>query len=121
MENHFQEGIELFNSGKYFAAHEAWEEIWLESQGEEKHFYQGLIQLAAAFHHFRRGNSEGAKSLATEALRKLQDFAPRHGGLDLKHLLEQMKPWQAFLGKLKGKGKGTDQSPPFPRLKKAEF
>lgn len=117
MSDRFQEGVEHFNRGRFFEAHETWEELWLGSQGEEKRFLQGLIQLAAAFHHFRRGNQAGAKSLASEALRKLQDFAPRRCGLDLKHLLEQMEPWRIFLESFHEKG--AEESPLLPRMEKA--
>ena len=68
MKDNFQEGVELFNRARFFAAHEAWEELWLQSQQEEKRFLQGLIQLAAAFHHFQRGNLKGTRSLMEAAV-----------------------------------------------------
>ncbi len=37
----------------------------------EKTFLQGLIQVAAAFHHFQRGNCAGTISLLRSALRRL--------------------------------------------------
>src|SRR5262249_31389734 len=40
----YLDGIEHFNAGRYFEAHEIWEEIWLHSYGDTKLFYQMLIQ-----------------------------------------------------------------------------
>ena len=37
--------------------------VWLKLQDPEKAFLQGLIQVAAAFYHFQRGNPEGTASL----------------------------------------------------------
>jgi len=64
-------GIELFNAQKYWHAHEAWERIWLASQGDERTFLQGLIQLAAAYHHVQRGTFRGAIRLFDAGLAKL--------------------------------------------------
>jgi len=54
----YQQGIDLFNEGRFFECHEAWEEIWKRSDGEVKLFYQGLIQAAVAILHAQRGNLE---------------------------------------------------------------
>ena len=39
-------GVLLFNRQDYFEAHEAWEDLWSESHGPARKFYQGLIQAA---------------------------------------------------------------------------
>ncbi|MEK7748740.1 MAG: DUF309 domain-containing protein [Bacteroidota bacterium] len=46
----FAKGIELFNRGQFWEAHEAWEQIWWEREEEGRIFFQGIIQAAAAFH-----------------------------------------------------------------------
>jgi uncharacterized protein len=75
-------GVELFNDRKFWHAHEAWEEIWLKSQGDDKQFLQGLIQLAAAYHHVQRGTLRGAVRLFDAALRRLEPFPANHFGVD---------------------------------------
>ena len=42
----YVEAIELFNQEEFFECHDVLEELWAETQGGEKKFYQGLIQLA---------------------------------------------------------------------------
>lgn len=83
----------LFNSGEFFKAHEAWEEIWLAAPPDEKLFLQGLIQLAAAFHHYSRGNRGGARSLATAALEKLEKCPEAFGGVNLAALRDAARSW----------------------------
>ena len=75
-------GVNLFNDHHFWHAHEAWEEIWLRSTGEEKIFLQGLIQLAAAYHHVQRGTFRGGVRLFDAALRKLERFADGYAGID---------------------------------------
>jgi len=69
--DHFQEGIDLFNAGRFFECHEAWESVWNRSEGDDKAAIQGLIQAAVAILHLERGNREGAESLYAKARAKL--------------------------------------------------
>lgn len=85
-EDHFEEGIRLFNAGAYWEAHETWEEPWRAARGEEARFYQGLIQTAAACHHAQRNNRHGAAQLSRLALEKLEGLGPVFHTVDLAGL-----------------------------------
>ena len=107
-----QQGIALFNAEEFFRAHEVWEEVWLAESEPEKSFLQGLIQAAAAFHHYLRGNFSGAQSLLTSAAAKLQRFPADHGGIALGKLREEIVYWAPALGE------GTDPGrEKLPRIK----
>jgi predicted metal-dependent hydrolase len=89
----FRRGVELFNSGKFFESHELWEELWLQAPEPEKTFLQGMIQLAAAYHHHGRGNMRGLRSLLAAGLAKLDDFPEAQGGLELSKLRDDVRKW----------------------------
>ena len=89
----FRRGLEQFNAGRFFDAHETWEEIWLKSPEPEKTFLQGIIQIAAAFHHYGRGNLRGTRSLLEAGLRRLAPFPPTHGGIELEVLRVEARYW----------------------------
>jgi len=38
----FERGCALFDSRRFFEAHEAWEELWLEESGARRTLLQGL-------------------------------------------------------------------------------
>ena len=76
------EGMALFNERKFWHAHEAWERDWLIASGDDKTFLQGLIQLAAAYHHAMRGTFRGGVRLFDAALRKLEPFPAGYRGID---------------------------------------
>jgi len=111
LEHHekFKRGLADFNSRKFFEAHEIWEEIWLVEPEPEKTFLQGLIQLAAAFHHYQRGNKAGAESLLASGIVKLVRYPKTHRGLALDELRETAKHWARMLGA--GKDPGSEQIP----------
>jgi uncharacterized protein len=82
----FEKGIELFNAGRFFECHEAWEEVWKRAGGDAKRFYQGLIQIAVAILHAQRGNREGAASVYAKADRNLARFPDDYMGVALGRL-----------------------------------
>ena len=79
----YLKGIELFNERQLFEAHEAWEELWLELTTPDRKFYQGLIQVAAAFLKVETGSRRGALSLYESARRYLEPFQPSFQGLNV--------------------------------------
>jgi predicted metal-dependent hydrolase len=87
----YLKGIEFFNHCDFFEAHETWEEVWTEHRGPDRAFYQGLIQVAVALHHFGNGNIHGAKKLYYGSRGYLEAYRPRHLGLDLEKLFVQME------------------------------
>jgi hypothetical protein len=83
-------GIDHFNRGEYFEAHEVWEDLWIEVNDETKGFYHGLIQAAVALHHARRGNPNGARSLFRRMRANLEGYRPAYLGLDVDSFLARM-------------------------------
>jgi predicted metal-dependent hydrolase len=81
---YFKRGIDHFNATEFWEAHEAWEELWLAAETDLEQFLQGLIQLAAAYHHVKRGTFRGAVRLFDAALARLDRFPRPHCGLDLR-------------------------------------
>lgn len=98
----FRRGVTLFNAAKFFEAHEVWEELWLKESGTEKMFQQGLIQVAAAFHHHLHGNSRGRHSLLVAGLAKLERFPDEHRGIALGKLRADARAWVQLSGADKG-------------------
>ncbi len=71
------DGARLFDAGRFFEAHEAWEARWLtEEDGPRRVLLQGLIQIAAAFHKLvDKRAPEPAASLFAKGLAKLDRCA----------------------------------------------
>ena len=112
MADHFSAGIVHFNAKRFFEAHEKWEIIWLKSEGKEKIFLQGLIQCAAAFHHFQSKNSKGAQSLLEKGEIKIKKLGESHRGLNLKALHVKIATWKRFF-----QDTTQEENPPsFPHL-----
>jgi len=109
----YEEGIDLFNQGRFFECHEAWEEVWKRSAGAEKLFYQGIIQAAVAILHAQRGNLEGAASLHEKARAKLDALPREHMSIALGELRDALREF--FAVALAGDDRDL---PPTPKLRR---
>ena len=89
----FQEGLDAFNSGHFYEAHEHWEEVWLKTPNPDKTFLQGLIQVAAAFHHYSRANNLGCHNLLHAGLLKLECFPEEHWALSIEPRRASVRMW----------------------------
>ena len=89
-QDELEQGLELIDGGEYFEAHEVLEDLWRAATAEERDFYQGLVHVAVAWHHARRGNRAGFEGQLAKASRRLGPYAPMHRGVDVADLLGQI-------------------------------
>ena len=87
----YLEGIRLFNEREFFECHEVLEDLWQETLGPERKFYQGLIQAAVALFHFGNENLGGARKLYQSTEKNLAPYRPYFSGLDLEKFMGDMK------------------------------
>jgi len=88
---HYLRGVELFNSGAYWESHEAWEEIWLEADGIQSEFLQGLIQCAAALLKYSRNEPAPARRLFDTATARLKLCPDVYMGLNVRKFEAEMR------------------------------
>ena len=85
-------GIDLFNRGEYFGAHEAWDGLWFRVKDKQvRRFVQGLIMTADALHLAKQ---RGRPSAATHLARSnpiLRSGAETHPDLQLKDFIEALE------------------------------
>jgi predicted metal-dependent hydrolase len=86
-----EKGITYFNAGRYFDAHEAWEDLWRASGGPLRLFYQGLVQGAVGMHHLSRGNLNGARAQLAKSLEKLRQYPATFCGIDNAKLIADLE------------------------------
>lgn len=96
-------GVELFNAGRHYEAHDAWEEVWRSTTPEPKRFLQGLIQAAAGLYQIQElGRRRGPRGTLTKAVANLTPYTvlslEERLGLEIAELvadLEKVRNWLA--------------------------
>lgn len=100
--------IHFHREQDYFECHEVLEEHW-KNEGMKGDLWPGLIQLAVALYHQRRGNKNGARRMITSGIQKLQkeESALKELGIqtqpffelirDRKEKIEQEQPFEPIV------------------------
>jgi predicted metal-dependent hydrolase len=76
-------GLELFNEGEYFEAHEVLETAWRAEPRPVRELYRGILQIAVAYYHIQHGNYRGAVKLFLRSRTWLSPFPAQCCGIDL--------------------------------------
>jgi predicted metal-dependent hydrolase len=94
------QAIREFNRREWFECHETVEDLWIGEVGEVRNFYQGLIQIAVALHHWRNGNFGGAVSLLKGGAGYLRTVADSCQWVDVAALIDDSNRMRAALEEL---------------------
>ena len=93
----FIEGCNLFNDGKLWHAHEAWEDLWksLKPLGKrvETDAVQGIIQIAALLYNYEREKIRGVVNMASKLLVRLSGVEHGIWGVDVSKLRTSLIPF----------------------------
>jgi uncharacterized protein len=81
------QGIDEFNTGKYYACHDTLEALWMDSIDPDKKFYQAVLQIAVACYHLHNRNWRGAVTLLGEGTGRLPYYQPVYAGIDVTSLI----------------------------------
>jgi hypothetical protein len=79
-------GLELFNRGDYFAAHEELEEAWMADLSPGRDLYRGALQVAVAYFQVRRENFKGAMKMFQRARHWLDPLPDTCRGVNVAQL-----------------------------------
>ncbi|MGE3537462.1 MAG: DUF309 domain-containing protein [Candidatus Tectimicrobiota bacterium] len=70
-----RQGLAHFRAQDYFAAHDAWEEVWQDLSGRRRMFWQAMIQLVVGAYHWTNGNLRGCRGQWHKAFEKCDGLA----------------------------------------------
>lgn len=81
-------GLEEFNRGEYFEAHDSLELAWMEDQGPGRELYRAVLQVAVAYYQVERANYEGALKMFLRMRRWLYPLPGSCRGINIDKLRE---------------------------------
>ena len=76
-------GLQLFNAGRYFEAHEELELAWRDEPGPVREVYRGILQVGVAYYHILNQNYAGAVKMFKRAWAWLNPYPNKCRGIDL--------------------------------------
>lgn len=81
-----QIGIQLFNQGKFFEAHEHLELAWRAEPSPKRYLYIGILQAGVAYYHVQQRNYRGALKVIARSRRWLNLLPQWCGGVNIDQL-----------------------------------
>ena len=94
MDDRLREGINLFNQGRFFEAHETWEMLYQSAAISDKSFIEGLIQLSTACRLIEDfGEIKGPVKLIYQALIRFENYQPTYLDVKVADLAAAMEAW----------------------------
>lgn len=79
-------GLELFNAGRYFEAHEELELAWKEEAGPARELYRAILQVAVAYMQITRRNYNGAVKMFMRLRQWIGPLPDECRGVDVARL-----------------------------------
>jgi len=79
-------GMQLFNEGKFWLAHEALEEAWNEESGAVRELYRAILQAGVVYLHITRGNYNGAIKVYRKVQKWIQPWPDVCRGIEIGQL-----------------------------------
>lgn len=110
------QGIDLFNQGHYFEAHEALETAWRAEPGHIRELYQGILQVGVACYHIQRGNYDGANRLLIRSLDRLTQFNSPVGNINLEKLIKDAQDLKGNVERYLANPMVRYEAPVFPQI-----
>lgn len=93
-------GLELFNRGEYFEAHEALEMAWKADSTPGRELYRAILQVAVAYLQIERGNYNGAVKMFLRLRKWIEPFPDECRGIDLASLRADVRQAHTHLRQL---------------------
>lgn len=83
-------GLQLFNEGKFFEAHEYLELAWRAEASPKRYLYIGVLQAGVAYYHIQRRNYRGALKVIARSRRWLNLLPQWCGGINIAKLCNDL-------------------------------
>ncbi len=84
-------GIDLFNIGEFYKAHDPLELAWMNTRSPERDLYQGILQIGLAYYQITRGNYRGALKMFLRGQRNLKPLGKDLMGVNIIQLRADAK------------------------------
>jgi predicted metal-dependent hydrolase len=95
MDQALVQAITLFNREQFHEAHDCLEEFWRNYAGDDRRYYQALIQLIVALYLQQESRQAGASKVLARAVKNMEDYQNQIPGIDLIQLLNDVQEYLA--------------------------
>jgi predicted metal-dependent hydrolase len=82
-----KQGLQAFNQGNFYAAHEYFEATWRETPGDTREFYRALLHLSAGYYRLTQDRPDAALKFFQRSHHWMGQFSQPVGQIDTNDLI----------------------------------
>lgn len=82
-----KQGLQAFNLGNFYAAHEYFEAAWRETPGDTREFYRALLHLSGGYYRWTLDRPDAAINFFQRSLHWMGQFPQPVGQIDISGLI----------------------------------
>lgn len=91
------EGVRKFNNREFYAQHDLFEELWVNTSGAVRDLYRAVLQVGVAYYQIERGNHRGALKMLLRAVQWLEALPDVCQTINVKQLRQDAYTVRATL------------------------
>jgi predicted metal-dependent hydrolase len=99
------QGIQAFNQGMYYNAHEYFEDAWRDTPDNSREVYRALLHLSGGYYRLSQDRSQAARKFFIRALTWIETFSSPFLGIDTAAIIAQLQTLIAAIDR--GKSSST--------------
>ncbi|MBW6467216.1 MAG: DUF309 domain-containing protein [Brevefilum sp.] len=85
------QGIQAFNQGEYYAAHEYFEDAWHDTRDNAREYSRALLHLSGGYYRLTQDRPAAARKFFTRALAWIEPFSSPYHKIDSTAIINQLK------------------------------
>jgi len=89
--HHAKKGLQQFNRGAYFEAHDSFELAWMADQSPGRDLYRAILQVAVAYYQIERGNYNGAAKMFLRMRKWIGPLPDTCRGINIEQLRKDVQ------------------------------
>jgi uncharacterized protein len=85
------QGIQAFNQGEYYAAHEYFEDAWRDTLDNAREYSRALLHLSGGYYRLTQDRPAAARKFFIRALAWIEPFSSPYLDIDSMAIITQLK------------------------------
>ena len=85
-----KQGLQAFNRGDFYLAHEYFEDAWRETPDEVREFYRALLHLSGGYYRLTQNRAHAARKFFHRSLHWIGQFPNPYLSIDTSALIDHL-------------------------------
>ena len=86
-----KKGLQAFNQGEFYLAHEFFEDAWRETPEQAREFFRALLHLSGGYYRLTQNRAGAARKFFQRSLHWIRQFSNPYLSIDTSELQDHLE------------------------------